>query len=185
MAAPSAHAVAAELRKRLPEAGKVKMHKLLYYAQGHHLATFGTPLFSESIEAWDMGPVVAMLWREEEEGTPDYLASALGEAELNTIGYVVSRYGALSGQDLKHLTHSERPWAEADQRRALGKSTKIPAEVMQDYFTSAAEDNDEDLPPLPAAAVAALLDGARERLTKPARRDSVKELRSRLTSSNR
>jgi uncharacterized phage-associated protein len=38
-----------------------KLHKLLYYCQGHHLATFGLPLFDESISAWDMGPVVGTL----------------------------------------------------------------------------------------------------------------------------
>ena len=52
----SAHSVAVELRHRLPGVGVKKLHKLLYYCQGHHLATFGLPLFSESISAWDMGP---------------------------------------------------------------------------------------------------------------------------------
>jgi uncharacterized phage-associated protein len=64
MAVP-ARAIAAALRERLPDIGSVKLHKLLYYCQGHHLATFGEPLFSETISARDMGPVVGTLWREE------------------------------------------------------------------------------------------------------------------------
>jgi len=57
--------VAAEIRRRLPGVGVKKLHKLLYYCQGHHLAAFGAPLFSQSISAWDMGPVVGELWHEE------------------------------------------------------------------------------------------------------------------------
>ena len=110
----SAEDVAAELRKRLPGVGTVKLHKLLYYAQGHHLATFGTPLFKDAISAWDMGPVVGTLWHAERENLTDDQPAPLGEAELNTVGYVVSRYGALSGTDLRHLTHSERPWQDAN-----------------------------------------------------------------------
>ena len=52
--------VAAALRARLtPAPGDVKLHKLLYYAQGWHLARTGRPLFPEAVEAWTDGPVVA------------------------------------------------------------------------------------------------------------------------------
>lgn len=84
----SAHDVAAELRKRLPDAGVKKIHKLLYYCQGHHLAHFGVPLFREQIAAWDRGPVVVDLWREEKYNEPAPEPAAMGEGELNTIGYV-------------------------------------------------------------------------------------------------
>jgi uncharacterized phage-associated protein len=69
MAVP-AEEIAAALRERHPNLGKVKLHKLLHYCQGHHLATFGRPLFSETISAWDMGPVVGILWREDGDGVP-------------------------------------------------------------------------------------------------------------------
>jgi uncharacterized phage-associated protein len=62
MAVP-ARDVAAALREWLPDLGAVKLHKLLYYCQGHHLARFGEPLFADTISAWDMGPVVGTLWR--------------------------------------------------------------------------------------------------------------------------
>ena len=35
-----------------------KLQKLLYYAQGHHLAEFGDPLFKDDLIAWEQGPVV-------------------------------------------------------------------------------------------------------------------------------
>src|SRR2546421_7872466 len=103
----SAHDVAAVLRDRLPGLGTKKLHKLLYYCQGHHLAAFDEPLFEETISAWDMGPVVGTLWKAEKDDAAPPVRAPLGEAELNTIGYVLSRYGALTGHDLENLTHSE------------------------------------------------------------------------------
>jgi len=41
----------------------LKLQKLLYYAQGFHLALFGKPLFRESLEAWQYGPVVPEIYR--------------------------------------------------------------------------------------------------------------------------
>lgn len=67
---------------------------------GHHLATFGKPLFREAISAWDMGPVGSAVWKQDDTGTVPEARSELTEAHLNTIGYVLSRYGALSGRDL-------------------------------------------------------------------------------------
>jgi hypothetical protein len=64
----SAHDVAAELRRRMPGLPTVKLHKLLYYCQGHHLADLGEPLFAETVTAWDMGPVVGELRRAEKDG---------------------------------------------------------------------------------------------------------------------
>jgi uncharacterized phage-associated protein len=51
----SAHDVAAVLRARQPGMPAKKLHKLLYYCQGHHLAVFDEPLFAETVSAYDMG----------------------------------------------------------------------------------------------------------------------------------
>lgn len=53
MTTVSAYEIAAELRKRLPGIGTKKLHKLLYYCQGHHLSTFGRRTASrESPQRW-------------------------------------------------------------------------------------------------------------------------------------
>jgi Protein of unknown function (DUF4065) len=80
----------------LPGVGKKKIHKLLYYAHGHHLADLGTPLFSENVRAWRMGPVVGSLWQEEDRGEPAPEPHELSEVELDSIGYTISRYGNLN-----------------------------------------------------------------------------------------
>jgi uncharacterized phage-associated protein len=142
MATYSAHDVAAEIRKRLPGVPVKKLHKLLYYCQAHHVATFDDPLFRETISAWDMGPVVGELWWREKQGdtqgTP--AAQRLTEAELNTIGYVLSRYGNLTGTDLERLTHSEAPWVGADaERRQLNRTSyRITLDSMKAFFSQEA-----------------------------------------------
>ena len=174
-----AQEVAAVVRERLPGVGAKKLHKLLYYCQGHHLATFGRPLFDETVSAWDMGPVVGSLWFAEKQG---HASSALprqplGEAELNTVGYVLSRYGRLSGRDLEVLSHGEDPWQRADRSRRPGASARIEPEWMRDFFAAA---NDDDEIPLESDVVSSWLAGAPERSGRPPARDDLQRLRARL-----
>lgn len=177
----SARTVAAELRRRLPGVGTKKQHKLLYYCQGHHLAAFGQPLFSESLSAWDMGPVVGQLWHEEKADprSPATIAEELTEDQLNTIGYVVSRYGALSGTDLEHLTHSESPWRDADRDRRPHESVRIPEQALRAYFEESNGSEDDDATPPPdSQAVRSWLAGVDpENATRPMPPDSVEGLR--------
>lgn len=145
----SAHAILAALRARAPGLGVKKAHKLLYYCQGQHLATFGRPLFAERISAWDMGPVVGQVWYAEKNGLVPSELPPLDEAALNTVGYVLSRYGGLSGSDLERLTHHEPPWESADDGRAPGTSVPIEQAVIEDFFRSAPAVDDDEAPPLP------------------------------------
>jgi uncharacterized phage-associated protein len=158
----SARDVAAVLRARLPDLPTNKLHKLLYYCQGHHLAALDEPLFVETVSAWDMGPVVGALWSEEKRAEIVEARSELSEAELNTIGYVLSRYGALSGTDLEHLTHGETPWQLANAQRAPRGSIRIEREWMRDYFRGAgAPGADEDgVAIFDSTVIAKLLAGA-------------------------
>jgi uncharacterized phage-associated protein len=139
-----------------------KLHKLLYYCQGWHAGTFGQPLFTESISAWDMGPVVGQLWyAEKQHGTRQAVEQRLDEAALNTIGFVLSRYGALSGAELERLTHSEPPWLEADQCRAPRGSQRIELSSLQRFFSAAADEEDTLEPELDVDAVASWMADAK------------------------
>jgi uncharacterized phage-associated protein len=175
----SAHDVAAVLRERQPRIGKVQLHKLLYYCQGHHLGVFGVPLFNEEVYAWDMGPVVSRVWRDEERRELPAVQPIQDEAALNTIGYVLSRYGSLNSSDLMHMTHGEKPWQLANASRAPQGSVRIRREWLQDYFsTEGAPDADEDEVPLDSAAVSALVAEAAARPPGPGHRDSYEELQA-------
>ena len=142
MTGTSAHSIAAELRRRVPGVGVKKLHKLLYYCQGHHLAAFGRPLFKESISAWDMGPVVGKLWYAERDGAiiPDVPIN--DEAMLNTIGYVITRYGNLSASDLERLSHAEDPWFDANKGRPEHGSVRMPNQDIERFFRSNAIETD-------------------------------------------
>ncbi|MFB6392702.1 Panacea domain-containing protein [Polymorphospora lycopeni] len=170
--AASARDITAALRERLPELPTVKLHKLLYYCQGHHLATFGEPIFSETISAWDMGPVVGTLWYEEKNGAPqgdvNLIGTPLGEAELNTVGYVVSRYGSLTGKDLENLTHTETPWQTANRFRQPGGRVTIQREWIREYFlTDGSPAAGEEAVPLDSLAVSEWLAGVQEEPPSP------------------
>ncbi len=173
----SAHDVAAVLRARLPGLPVKKLHKLLYYCQGHHAAVFGEPLFGEAVSAWDMGPVVGELWYAEKWGRAPVVRRPVPQAALNTIGYVLSRYGALTGEDLEHLTHHEAPWLRADQERPPHGSTRIEVDWLRGYFQSAGS---PDVAAGDDPAWGQWLAGAARRLDEPLRADRPEELRARL-----
>lgn len=105
----------------------------------------------------------------------------MDEAQLNTIGYVISRYGALTGQDLENLTHSEQPWQLADSDRRPGESARIKLEWIKQYFRiRRSVDDEEDAVVLDSASVTKWLQDAEKRRESPARPDSPEELLARL-----
>ena len=96
------------------------------------------------------------------------VTSPLGEAELNTVGYVVSRYGSLTGKDLEHLTHSETPWQTANRMRQPGGRVAIKQEWIRDYFlTDGNPAAGEETAPLDSQAVSDWLARAQEMPVDP------------------
>jgi uncharacterized phage-associated protein len=133
------------------------------------------------ISAWDMGPVVGELWYREKSNAAPVPASPLNEAVLNTVGYVVSRYGALSGSDLERLTHSEQPWRDANATRKPSTSAKISIAAIREYFASARDDEGDEATSLPdVEAVANWLGAVEPMASRDLRPDSLEELRARL-----
>lgn len=134
----SAHDVADEMRRRLPDVGVLKLHKLLYYAQGWHLTRFGRPLFAERIDAWVNGPVVADLWRDEkrERGRPR--PHDLDGDALATVAYVVGRYGRCTGKQLIRLTHLEDPWRDVSESDdpLVAADPEISHDALRRWFES-------------------------------------------------
>lgn len=134
---PPAAAVAAEIRRR--QGGHVpvmKLHKLLYYVQGYHLAWEDAPAFSEEIEGWEKGPVVADLWRDEKRRGPEPipLAHPLPVTVCNTITNVLRRFGHRTGMDLAQATHVELPWVEATRGGQVVYDQPITHEMLTRHF---------------------------------------------------
>lgn len=104
---------------------------------------------------------------------------ALDDGHLNTVAYVVSRYGRLTGHDLELLTHAETPWQEAQADRRPGGSARISQDSIRQFFLSEGGP-DPELPWPRAEDLAPLVEGAEERRRSPARRDDLTVLRAKL-----
>lgn len=165
----SAHDVAAAIRLEQPNLGEMKLHKLLYYCQGYHLAVTGQPLFRETIDAWPMGPVCSDVLDHEHKFGPARHVTPLDNGELNTVGYVLSHYGHKSGGDLSQLTHQEQPWLSTKPRlRRRASYQSISLQAMRDFFVERIESELADSGfPYESAAVTRILAEARERVSLP------------------
>lgn len=113
----------------------MKLQKLMYYAQGYHLAQHGTPLFGSPIEAWKDGPVVNEVYHHYKgygaSGIPCIHKPALRrlrETELSVMNEVFSEYGQFSASTLRNMTHQEPPYKETKARAV------ITITAIKDYF---------------------------------------------------
>lgn len=133
----SAHDVARELRRRIPDLGVVRLHKLLYYAQGWHLTRQREPLFSEELHAWTNGPVVADLWADEKYDRPRAPSRPLDDSMCATVDYVIERYGSLTSRELIQRTHEEDPWRAASEsdETAQVKDPAISLDALRRWFS--------------------------------------------------
>lgn len=114
----------------------LKLQKMLYYEQGFHLAAFGSPLFSEKIEAWMYGPVVPVVY----DLYADMGASGieppvdevfdLTEDEATLFNNVFDVYNQFSATKLVEMTHAEPPWKNSE----VGKGCEIPNKSMEAFF---------------------------------------------------
>lgn len=130
----SANSVLAAIDARRPGLKLAKKHSLLFFVQGHHIAHFGVPLFDEPILTFNRGVTV-----------PDAVGGAAGqidsEGPLNTIGYAIERYSALSPADLRTLIQTSRPWLDAVGSQGNGA---IDLGALRVWFLRDNETNDPD-----------------------------------------
>jgi len=113
----------------------LKLQKLVYYAQGLHLAMYGKPLFAEQIEAWTHGPVVPALYHKYKGSgsgnlppPDDFDLQKYDKETKEFLDEVYDVFGQFSGWKLRNMTHAEPPWAKAD------KPGVISHESMKAYF---------------------------------------------------
>ena len=133
----SAHDAARELRLRKPTAGRTQVMKWLYIAQGLHLAWFGEPMFSEGIEAWENGPVIADYWHDLKDNRPGPPASQLDEHMQTILKSVLDYWGEMSGQELSRMTHTDGgPWCQVTEPldEFFLRNPPITHEAMKEWF---------------------------------------------------
>lgn len=99
-----------------------KMYALLYYAQGHHLGLYGTPLYKGAIEANHWGLVIPSLSLPEKQlryapivllSDKDFDFNDFTEKENKFLVEVWKTYGPLMGSELTQQVIGEYPWLAA------------------------------------------------------------------------
>ena len=119
----------------------LKLQKLLYYAQGVHLAITGDKLFKDDIYAWKHGPVIPEVYEiyKKYKGNPieigiedsDYQLTKEVEADkeaADTLEFVFNEYGQYSAWGLRNKTHDEKPWKETTI------NTIISIDLIKEFF---------------------------------------------------
>lgn len=110
----------------------LKLQKLLYYAQGIHLALFGEPLFDDAIAKWNSGPVVPSVYhayKDYKEKGIDKAQSVNIDAETKSeLEDVYREFGQFSAYRLMQMTHNETPWQNAEHNGVIDK------EAIKTYF---------------------------------------------------
>ena len=129
------------LVSRLGTISTFHMQKLLYYAQGCHLALHRKPLFDEPIEAWSNGPVVRDVFAMHKgmfnlkSPWPDAQTLRDAETELHSdaicaLNVVADSLGCWAIESLIDSTHSESPWVQA--RHGLASEECSDEEMRHD-----------------------------------------------------
>jgi len=114
----------------------LKLQKLVYYAQGFHIAIFDEPLFSEEISAWMHGPVVVDLYHEYKQYSSnpipevqDFDKGSLTKKEFEHVEEVFQVFGQFSAWKLRNMTHEEAPWLKYEAEAGI-----IPKHVIAEHF---------------------------------------------------
>ncbi|EJR73255.1 Panacea domain-containing protein [Bacillus cereus] len=122
----------------------LKLQKLVYYAQGWHMAlNKGKALFDNEIRAWVHGPVCPDLYTKYRdyqyfEIPPTEVPKVIlnDESAKETVDLVWKVYGEYDGKFLEELTHQEAPWIKARKGLQANENSNvlISTKTMRKYF---------------------------------------------------
>ena len=134
----------------------LKLQKILYFVQAYFLLKTGSACFDDRIEAWDLGPVVPVAYREykifgnanipmitfviEKDSRNIWNSKVLPfnddvilEYDKELIDSVVDKFSEYSASDLVRLTHNQQPWIDAYSKN---KNNEISRKAIEDYFNA-------------------------------------------------
>lgn len=123
---------------------QMKLHKLVYIANGWNLAIAGQPLTADRPEAWDNGPVFRLIW----DRIRDYGLSSAGKIrkpdggeysaplsrdERAVVEHVWNKYKGFGQFALSDMTHQPgTPWTKAYLER--GRNAVIKDEDVREHY---------------------------------------------------
>lgn len=104
----------------------LKLQKLVYYAQGLHLAVYGKALFKDKIQAWNYGPVVPRLYhryKEYEAGgipaDPNFNPALIDKETMDFLDEIYDVFGQFSAIRLMEIAHGDKCWKEAGSGKEI------------------------------------------------------------------
>lgn len=128
----------------------LKLQKLIYIAHGWHLAFFNQPLIDSTVEAWQFGPVIPVVYNELKHwGSRDFTFNPIGMSlrhsetfpdTLEVVDGVWHHYKTYKANELVELTHEKgTPWDAV----FWGGTYKapIPDPLTQNYYVGLLEQN--------------------------------------------
>lgn len=128
---------------------QLQLLKLVYIAHGWTLATLGSPLVDEPVEAWKYGPVIPSIYHEfkhfgsmpiSQPSVDLHIDGKVSIPEIpddkrvhQVLEKVWSVYSGLSGPALMRLTHQDgTPWSQFYDPNTMGKV--IPDAVIAQHY---------------------------------------------------
>ena len=152
------------------EITNMKLQKLLYFAQGLHLAKFESPLYADDIQAWKFGPVIPAVYEKYNEYGRNVIPRVKlksCEIDQNTqkfIQDVFRVYNQYSGPKLSEMTHRDGPWKTKSVHYAV-----ISKKELKQHFSSKVGDFFDELDTLEDNKLLA------DRIEKPGKRLALKD----------
>jgi uncharacterized phage-associated protein len=126
---------------------QMKLQKLVYFAQGAHLAKYNKALINETFQAWRYGPVIPEIYQDFKlygsrpiTDTSEFIPSStysppfrLDADALDSINYTWGVLKDFSAMSLSHWTHQPNgPWSKVYDPDT--KSTPINNNEIKQYF---------------------------------------------------
>lgn len=125
----------------------LKLQKLLYYAQGYYLAVNNKILFSDNIEAWVHGPVVADVYQQYKHFRWAPISTDVGKPLFSKkikdfLDIIIETFLPMDSYKLELMTHQESPWKNARGDLAPSAICRriIKIEDMKEYFSKLMSD---------------------------------------------
>lgn len=122
----------------------LKLQKLLYFVQAEFLVSTRdhSPCFSDTIEAWDFGPVVPAVYHHykvygsaiipaNNSPSPALFEQPIAEGDKRLINAVVDKLIGYSAAILVNVTHNQAPWKDAYIR---GYNNPISNQAIRVFF---------------------------------------------------
>jgi uncharacterized phage-associated protein len=122
------------------EISNLRLQKILYFVQVKFLVTTNKPCFSDNIEAWAFGPVVAAVYHKYkiygsldifEKSTPIFI----DKSTINLMNNILESCALYPTYQLVEITHNQDTWKNAYSK---GSGSIITQESIIKYFKKSA-----------------------------------------------